>query len=207
MRGTQSPHRTHAVCLLSVPLEIRREIYRYLLIQQNPIAVDLVYMFKQFFDRHGTSPGRDSRINILLASRQVCEEALDVLYGENVFQIHLYDWDLNAISQFACDNRQRIRRLRLLGHDLDLFYWKPATIESPIWPPILANLTRLHIVMQEPVRLIWLPGLFEEPYSFEQEAGEWLAWLKPILEYVNQHLSSRAVVEVDHGNKEETRPA
>lgn len=33
---------------------------------------------------------------------------------------------------------------------------------------------------------------------------EWLTWLKPVLEYVNQYVSSGNVVEVDDDDRKET---
>ncbi|KAI9768246.1 MAG: hypothetical protein M1840_005076 [Geoglossum simile] len=40
--------------------------------------------------------------------------------------------------------------------------------------------------------------------SLEQEMDEWLTWLKPVLEYVNQYVSSGYIVEVDDDDREET---
>lgn len=40
--------------------------------------------------------------------------------------------------------------------------------------------------------------------TLEQEMHKWLAWLKPVLEYVNQYVSSRATIEVDDNDMEET---
>ena len=38
----------------------------------------------------------------------------------------------------------------------------------------------------------------------EQEMHKWLTNCKAILEYVNQHVSSRATIEVDDNDREET---
>lgn len=109
MRGIQSLHPTQPTGLLDVPLEIRLEIYRYFLIQREPIKL-------HFLGSHTNHwPLNAKRYTVvLLVSRQLSEEVLDVLYGENVFEVTL-DWGSQRnLSQFAPANRQRIRRLQLL---------------------------------------------------------------------------------------------
>jgi len=134
---------------------------------------------------------------VLLVSRQVSEEALDALYGENVFEIVLHARS-DILIEIAPANRQRIRRLQLAVRPFGIFYGLPLDPDSQIWPRILANLTKLSIVAQQP-RKSQFPDT-----SLEQEVNKWLTWLKPILEYVNQSVSSGIVVEVDHNDCKET---
>ena len=45
---------------------------------------------------------------------------------------------------------------------------------------------------------------FDNAPRLEQEMHKWLTQLKPVLEYVNQYVSSRATIEVDDNDMEET---
>lgn len=45
---------------------------------------------------------------------------------------------------------------------------------------------------------------FDNAPTLEQEVHEWLTELKPVLECVNQYVSSRATIEVDDNDMEET---
>jgi hypothetical protein len=64
--------------LLSLPAELRIEIYRYLLV------TDFVILFKPFlFPPYAQSFG----ISILLTCRQIYQEASDVLYKKNCFSL------------------------------------------------------------------------------------------------------------------------
>jgi hypothetical protein len=135
---------------------------------------------------------------VLLVSRQLSEEALNVLYGENVFEFCLRSSIQTIFSQFAPANRQRIRRLQLLASHGIPFYESPLDLNRHVPPPILeslapilASLTRLYIVA-------------EQPLGSERETQKWLTQLKFVLEYVNQYVSSRATIEVDDNNMEET---
>lgn len=80
----------------------------------------------------------------------------------------------------------------------------PPTLESlaPIpesLAPILASLRRLCIVALQPDA-----RTFDNAPRLEQEMHEWLTVLKPVLECVNQYVSSRATIDVDDNDMEET---
>jgi len=55
-------------------------------------------------------------------------------------------------------------------------------------------------VAQQPLET----GTFDNAPRPEQEMHEWLTELKPVLECVNQYVSSRATIEVDDDDNEET---
>ncbi len=71
--------------LLSLPTGICLEIYRYLLIQTLPIRPQGLYIF-----RHELEPYLEH--NLLRTCRQIYDEALPLLYGENVFCDHVDDY-------------------------------------------------------------------------------------------------------------------
>ena len=192
MRGIQPLHPTQPTGLLNLPVEIRLEIYRYSLIRQEPIQLHIVRFYPDQRD-----PKRHA---VVLISRQLSEEALDVLYGENVFKASIYWDDQNALNKFALANRQRIRRLHLFAHTY-VAWSLPFNVNLHTLRPTLANLTWLYIVVLLPVGVMnWGNAL-----TLEQDMHEWLTQLKDVLEYVNQHVSSRATIIVHDSNREETR--
>lgn len=201
MQGIRSLHPTRPAGLLGVPLEIRQQIYRYFLVRRVPIELDFLNFHPyQWSDEFCKWLDVERNTAVLLVSRQLSEEALDVLYGENVFKVVLHGGRPNILSQFAPANRQRIRRLQLVLRPMGVSYGSPLNLDSQIWPPILANLAKLCIVAQQPLE----PRHYYNAPSLEQDMDEWLTWLKPVLEYVNQYVSSGTVVEVDDDDREET---
>jgi hypothetical protein len=65
--------------LLGLPLELRREIYRYLLVKECPLATGAPGFYSQL------------KIDILRTCKQVYHEALDVLFTENHIKLWLYE--------------------------------------------------------------------------------------------------------------------
>lgn len=207
MRGIQSLHPIQPTGLLGVPLEIRLEIYRYLLTRRELIESQPPI----FYDDQW--PNKDFPLNtkrhpvVLLVSRQLSEEALNVLYGENVFEFSLSRSSQTILSQFAPANRQRIRRLQLSAYHSIPYYVSLLDLNRRILlplleslAPILASLTRLYIVAQQPLEA----RTFDNAPKLEREMHKWLTQLKRVLECVNQYVSSRATIEVDDNDMEET---
>ena len=85
-----------AASLLSIPAELRNEIYKYVLVDDEPIVL---------VDKAGDSVIKASSFagnsSILQTCRQIYHEAIGVLYGQNVFQFNykvLSDcWDRHTI--------------------------------------------------------------------------------------------------------------
>ena len=201
MQGIQSLHPAQPTGLLGVPLEIRLEIYRYFLIRREPIKLQFLNFHpKQWPDEDYNPLNAKRHTVVLLVSRQLSEEALNVLYGENIFEVALHRGSQSILSQFAPANRQRIRRLQLSARPSGVSYGSPLNLNLHILPPILAGLTRLYIVVQQPLEA----RTFDNAPRLEQEMHKWLTQLKPVLEYVNQYVSSRATIEVDDNDMEET---
>lgn len=207
MRGIQSLHPIQPTGLLGVPLEIRLEIYRYLLTRRKVIELQPpLFTLDQ-------RPNKDYPLNterhpvVLRVSRQLSEEALNVLYGENVFEFSLARESQTIFSQFAPANGQRVRRLQLLAHHGFPFYGPMFDLDGDILAPllkslapILANLTGLCIVAPQILEAI----TFNNAPRLENEVHKWLSWLKPVLEYVIQYVPSKATIEVDDNDMEET---
>ena len=138
---------------------------------------------------------RDKEKSLLLVSKKIGLEALEVLYGENIFHTSLYgatdyEWE-------ASFNRRRIRMVQILMQPPDNFHnCKPY---STIFLSILANLNKLTVVVQQP----------REAQSFyigtsEQDLQEWVDWLRDNLQYVAGQLPNSCIVEVDDDDRRVT---
>lgn len=85
--------------LLGLPAEIRQEIYKTLMVSQDEIGP---------FERH--KPGQSSQL--LRVCRQICQEALPVLYGQNV--IGIYSSNFGNLRRSVGDhNMAQMTNLRL----------------------------------------------------------------------------------------------
>ena len=93
--------------LLDLPLELRREIYRYCLVREAPIRAS----GKVYSEKHFTNGGhRVKRMSLLLVNKQINVEALDILYGENYFLISMTATEgVNLKKRFAKHNLTKIR--------------------------------------------------------------------------------------------------
>jgi len=73
-------------------------------------------------------------------------------------------------------------------------------LDSTLWSLVLAKLTKLLIVAQQPLQA---RTYFNAP-SFEQEMEEWMEWLRVILQYIVRQLPSSCIVEADDDGRKET---
>ena len=73
-------------------------------------------------------------------------------------------------------------------------------LDSTLWSPILAKLTKLSIVAQQPLEA----QIYFNAPSFEEEMEEWMEWLRAILQYFARQLPSSCIVEVDDDDRKET---
>lgn len=90
--------------LLDIPLELRRQIYQYCLVRPSPLTVNCIW--------NDILPVGDASVrhqkSLLLVCSQVSEEALDVLYGDNVFRFDLNPGGGTCLQQnFTGTNRKR----------------------------------------------------------------------------------------------------
>ena len=195
---------------LDLPLELRRQIYGYCLVDEYPIR--LMY-------RDLTLPPIERRISVSitaftcatktrlrLVSKAINSEALEVFYGQNVFQVDVETYGgLNTDSfpkpnpdeGFTEANLRRVRKLQilLLGYD--------TLLHRTLWPSpsssFLAQLTSFTIVAQRPRKPL-------NPWDLEIDvsAKEWKGWLQRNLQPIFRHLPSLCTVEVDDDNDEVT---
>jgi len=201
MIGITSKHsptgRTEAVSsFLRLPPEIRREIYVHLLVQPTPIVLN--YLGSTISPRRVylyLGNWADFKISsaILCVSKQIAEEALDVLYGCNLFEIRPSEADKTSL--ITPHNRNRIKRLQILLQPMGVWYRKTLDLSPEIWGPILRKAAFLRIIAEQPA------PRYGAPIDFWQER------LRTMLSYLTQYLANVRSVEFDYDNRKETGQA
>lgn len=144
-----------------------------------------------------------SRYNntVFLLSKQISDEALNVLYGENVFRFYLHDMGQEMMENITEKNRARMRYLIVIATS-----WM-ARSDIPVeilLASIISYLRVLRIVARQPAQAIISHGMPTE-YSYEAALARWEGWIRAVMEGVGRCLRDRTVLEVDVDGKEETR--
>jgi hypothetical protein len=137
----------------------------------------------------------------LLVSRQVYEEVLDVLYGENLFFVWLPTHE-HDLTRLTAARRRRIRHLMLVlqassfiikGGQLDINF----RLNKDIWDDnILSNLKTLHVVATQPFRATG-PHDWNCVSNIGNQMEQWPYVLAPILMYLRRKLPTYVGVFVD----------
>lgn len=181
---------------LDLPLELRREIYHYCLPpKQFAVCVGL------FVPRYSLRSCQS--IGLLSVSKQVNDEALDILYGQALckFDLHLQKGP-HFGEYFSEENKQRVRRIRILL-DVDVDGYDDADgvgLVAGLDSSVLARLTKLEIVAA-------LPGLSKRYPSVERVRAAREKWLKgfgELIGYIAGATSPTLVIEVDDNDQEQT---
>lgn len=138
--------------------------------------------------------------NVFLLSKQISNEALNVLYGENFFKLYLNGKDEYYLRKnFTESNIRRMRYLLLVAQPRGASY--PHTIpNSELWSSILPALKVLRIIAEQPVRA---SSYYGAP-TLEQEMDRWFKWIGPFLLCFGRHLSDKTIIEVDADGQAET---
>ena len=183
---------TRPTGFLDLAVELRRLIYLYCVVRKDPFKIPDRFMG---LERLSQCRIRDPKNSLLLVSKKVGAEALEVLYGDNTFQIYiLRDGGCYLTGQFWEVNRRRIRKLQVV---MEPFYFYGRVPDSTPWSPLLAQLKKLTIVAQHPLQ-------FRRSNFAEHEIEESTEWLRETLRYLSSELRSSCVVEVDGNDKAET---
>lgn len=185
---------------LCLPLEVREMIYFHLLIR-SVVLPWIGAMWEEqasFDDMEDIVPKR--KVGILSVSRQISEEALNVLYGRNLFIIHVHVGAHRNLLKFGTANIRRIRHLRLVAQPMGFCFAEPLKFDPQLWTPLLTDLSQLCLVVQQPIQA---HGYYNAP-SLEEDMREWVAWLEPVLRYLAQNITETTSVEIDDNNLVET---
>ncbi|KAF2464205.1 uncharacterized protein BDR25DRAFT_97177 [Lindgomyces ingoldianus] len=140
--------------------------------------------------------------SILLVSKHISGEVLDILYGENIFKLHLHGEGTYFIRKnFTDRNRQRMRYLLLIARPMGVSYRPERIVDDPLWRSILPHLKGLRIILEQPVEV----GSYYNAPTLECEMGCWVDWIRPMLQCFGGHLSIQTEVEIDCDVRAETR--
>ena len=138
---------------------------------------------------------------ILKVSRAISNEAMEVLYGQNLFIVDIHGGPYCDIHNFTVANLQRVRYLRIVARPLGASYGKPLVFDPQLWLPLLEGLQQFWIVAQQPLAA---QGDHGAP-TLEEDLCEWTTWLDPILKYFSTTLPKTTVVGLDDDGRAETR--
>ncbi|KAI1776824.1 hypothetical protein F4818DRAFT_411911 [Hypoxylon cercidicola] len=202
---------------LDLPLELRNAVYAHLLVQEAPIVCSRVWFTtaarhlrrlakEKAVDCCGRNFGCahwDARLRprtgILRASRQVGDEALDVLYGRNTFDVALESRSvfLRFFTAVGEDNLRRVRRLKLGAstHYYSYYiagpgekqwqFFRPAVADRGAWTALLEGLVELEFVMLVPI------------WGHHRCWPVWVEQLETVLSFVGEHVDAGTDVTVD----------
>lgn len=192
----------------SLPLEIRERIY-FLLLPHGAICVQQLHFEIDSWIRsiwedpeervyYDDVPKR--KTGILSVSRQISEEAFNLLYGRNLFIVHVHGGAHNKLLNFGSFNIRRIRSLRLVAQPMGICFPKPVQFDSRLWIPLLTDLSQLCLVVQQPLQAM---SYYNAP-RLEEDMQEWIAWLEPILRYLARNITEKTIVGIDDNKLVET---
>ena len=142
------------------------------------------------------------RTGILEVSNAISNEALDVLYGQNVFVVDVHGRGYRAFLKFGVANLRRVRYLHIVARPMGISYGygKPMMFDPQLWFPLLEGLLQLCIVAQQPLAARGDDGA----PTLEEDLCEWTTWLDPMLKYFSTKLSKTTVVSIDDDGRAET---
>jgi len=139
---------------------------------------------------------------IFLLSKQISEEVLNILYGENIFAVDLHGRGEHDLKEnFAAANIERMRYLLLAAQPRGFSYEPGIMPDDVLWSSVLPKVNGLRIVAAQPVHD---PSILDNP-AFLLEMDRWANWIKPYLQIFGQYLSKDSIVQVDINGQEETR--
>jgi hypothetical protein len=140
------------------------------------------------------------RTGILEVSRAISNEALDILYRQNVFVVDIHGKGYLKILKFSVTNLRRVHYLRIIARPMGVSYGKPLVFDPQLWLPLLEGLLQFCIVAQQPLAA---RGYYDAP-TLEEDLFEWTTWLDPILKFFSTNLPKTTAVGLDDDGRAET---
>lgn len=148
-------------------MELRLEIYKLCIPRKETINV-LVPRVK--FEAKG----------ILFVSQQISKECLDILYGENTFELPLNaEGEAYMCINFGPLNRERMRHLAITAVPMGKTYTH-STPDGLLWASLLPRVKTLEMVMAAPI-----PPFKRQSGSRPVVLDRWYDWLLPYIEALN----------------------
>lgn len=188
--------RIPSVGLLALSLEIRLQIYSYLIPQKHLVEVGNPAIRYEYKDWDAML--WKNKTSIFRTSKQISEEALDVLYGSNEFKLYLngggeayFKW---KISQA---NRARIRTLDVVAQAEGRSFTLRQVPDHALWASILPRLKTLRIVAAQPGAASSFGEPEQRDNALKRDTKVWMQWLPRYMQCFGRHISTDTVVEVD----------
>ncbi|KAF2804523.1 uncharacterized protein BDZ99DRAFT_397596 [Mytilinidion resinicola] len=187
--------------LLRLPFEILLQIYYHCIPRKRIIEVAHLCFIPQWLPDLEDGQDFEDDNSIFLLSKQISEEALDVLYGDNVFKLYLHGEGESYLKKnFSHQNRQRMKYLLLIARPRGVSYTPENRVDDVLWRCMLPHLKGLRIVAEQPVK--------ERSYygapTHKQEMDCWINWFPPYMQCLGQYLVRETKIEVDANDHAET---
>lgn len=192
---------------LDLPYELRHQVYCYWIPRRQNISTVLVSSRSLRYGFYDECRGADcSTLQALQLSKQISEECLNILYGENTFHVCLNDCGEHELECFFTEqNMRRVRHLFFVAES-EIFpsrfngrlIYSPSTPNESLWATILSNLRSLTI-------FVMLPTEAHEYPTLEEKIAEWVEWITPYLQCLGKYISKTSqVLIVDDGDRDAT---
>lgn len=130
--------------------------------------------------------------SIILVSRQMKEEVLNLLYGENWFSL---DVSKNQEVSVSHSNLQRVRKLKLSS--INHYNEGMKFLDEGLWSTILPFLDRLELSFEQ-------PGFIGDYIEIHYNVELWLEWLRSFLKCLSRFLPEGCEVVVNDNWEHET---
>jgi hypothetical protein len=88
------------------------------------------------------------RTGILEVSRAISNEALDILYGQNIFVVDIHGEGYLQFHKFSVANLRRVHYLRIVAQLMGVSYGRPLVFDPQLWLPLLEGLLQFCIMAQ-----------------------------------------------------------
>ncbi|KAH8667346.1 hypothetical protein BGZ60DRAFT_47972 [Tricladium varicosporioides] len=193
--------KARSTTFLHLPLEIRLHIYSYIIPTTHIFGVrDPTRSTWSLKDSPLSTTG-EPWTNVLLASKQICDEALDFFYAENAFNIRLSgEGEVSVKKNFDSRNRARMKKLLMIATPEGAAFMNGKGPDVRLWEELLPGMRWVRIVAAQPTEGV---DSVEAP-SLEEEMEKWIRWLRGYFECFGKLFGRDTVVQVDCNGIKET---
>ncbi|KAJ9490484.1 hypothetical protein VN97_g2772 [Penicillium thymicola] len=180
--------------LYTIPTEIRLKILAYCVPRKRAIKVS-----NKMFRPYGVEPVVSTRdpsledrfsnatplwTNILLVSKQMSDECLNILYGENLFELYLdRGAEATLMKTFTKENLQRIRLILAIAPS-PYYSGELNPPDIPFWVMMIPNLKVFGWVTQSDKRAEQHTSIS----TMEQRFEGWMEWTDAYLDCLGEFL-------------------
>ncbi|OGE50078.1 hypothetical protein PENARI_c018G10464 [Penicillium arizonense] len=189
--------------LFTLPLELRHMIWRQLI--PRGLSIEVSRRFRPFgveplvstydWDAEDLFGNQIPRwTGILTICKQMSEECLDILYGENLFEIWVADdAEISMKRFFGKANLRRLRYVVAISHTASGFDKGTPKPDRHFWETILPGLTDFSWRMEAPSS-----ALDDEYLPDEKIQGMWREWTDTLLTCFSMGLRGRTDVDLGY---------